>query len=205
MDVVYGGGRYGSDAVEYLISEKKQFIVIDENPNCLANTKFKLEQGRFVQGGIKELMDILERFEVERLFPTAPIHLSAAILMEKLELEVWFEGINRVLSGIPAKIIVSSGKGSVVVSYNRDKLCKRNCESPDICPVTGILKPCPMYRLLSFAIDDGFVVKSHQVKPGLGALNGKEIHEMLEWAEDRDEIVVATACRCHGVVTALKK
>jgi hypothetical protein len=65
-------------------------------------------------------------------------------------------------------------------------------------------RPCPMYKLLSFAAPNGIVLRSYQLQPGLGALKGREVLEMLERCKGRDKVIVGTACKCHGVITALR-
>ncbi len=209
MDVVYGGGKYGLKAVKWLIENKREFVVIDVDENCAVQREFNLKnfdgKSGFLKGGIKELLEVLKN-KPELVFPTAPIHLAAAIVKENYNMTEWNEGINCVLSGLPTKIIVSVGKGSVVVSYNRDNTCIENCNAPDICPVTKIKKPAPMYEIVRFAIiPDGFLIKSDYLKPGLGAIKGEKILELIEIVRSKKNIVVATACRCHGVITALKK
>jgi len=207
VDVVYGGGRYGKEAVEWLIENGRDFVVIDVDENCVVRREVDLEKhgGRFVRGGVRELLDVIESESPEFVFPTAPIHVAASLLVEKFGLKEWFEGINAVLSGIPMKVVVSSGRGSVVVSYNRDGVCLPRCPAPEVCPVTKVKKPAPMFSILEFAAPDGFIVKSHYLRPGLGAIKGEDVKELLEWARGREKLIVGTACRCHGVVTALKR
>uniref|UniRef100_A0A7C4S8Y5 RCK N-terminal domain-containing protein n=1 Tax=Geoglobus ahangari TaxID=113653 RepID=A0A7C4S8Y5_9EURY len=205
MDVVFGGGKFGLKAVKWLIDNKRDFVVIDSNEDCLVRRKLKEFDGKgeFLKGGVKELTEILLEKKPELVFPTAPIHLAAALVKEFHKMEEWDEKVNCILSGLPSKVIVSVGRGSVVVSYNRDATCLEDCSAPDICPVTKIKKPAPMYELVRFAVPDGFVIKSEYLEPGLGAIKGDLLRELLESVGDR--IVVATACRCHGVVTSLKR
>ncbi len=212
VDIVFGGGRYGLEAAEYLASQGRKFVVIDEDENCLVRRELNLpeyreevEESSFIRGGIKELVRLFFDLQPEYVFPTAPIHVAGAFLMEHLGFEVWYEGVNLALAGIPMKVVVSAGRGSVVVSYNRDRDCLPKCRAPDVCPVTGIKKPAPMYELVRFAIPDGFVIESHYLQPGLGAIRGERLREMVEWAERRENALVATACRCHGVITALRR
>ncbi|MBO8181354.1 MAG: hypothetical protein H0Z28_01005 [Archaeoglobus sp.] len=222
MDLVFGGGKYGVEAIEYLLSRNRSFIVVDVDTKCLAVKNYSLQrvpirdveklklrrgevEGYFVEGGIFEALKIIEELKPEHVFPTAPIHLSAALIQEKFKLNPWFEGIDSVLPGLPAKVIVSVGRGSIVVTYNRDYECQPNCSAPDRCPVTGILKPAPMYRMLEFAAPKGFILQSHQLKPGIGALKGNELELLIKWAYGKNELIVGTACRCHGVITALRK
>ncbi|MBE8538946.1 hypothetical protein [Geoglobus acetivorans] len=211
MDIVFGGGKYGLEAARHLISEGREFVVIDVDENCPVRVNFDLPEYRkgtrkssFVKGGMRELIDIFFDLQPEYVFPTAPIHVAGAFLMEHLGFEVWYEGVDFALAGIPMKVVVSAGRGSVVVSYNRDRDCIPKCRAPDVCPVTGIKKPAPMYELVRFAVPDGFVIESHYLQPGLGAIRGERLREMVEWAESRENALVATACRCHGVITALR-
>lgn len=211
MDIVFGGGKYGSEAVDFLLENGRSFVVLDVDENCVARKKFGLpeydgtERNSFLKGGIKELLDLIEKLSPEFIFPTAPIHLAGALVMNKYGLKTWNEGVDFILSGLPSRLVVSSGRGSVVVSYNRDEQCLPNCSAPDVCPVTKIKKPAPMYEMVGFAMKDGFVVKSHYLKPGLGAIKGNDLLKLFEWAESRDKVFVATACRCHGVITALRR
>lgn len=218
ISLVVGGGKYGSEAVDYLLSKSKPFVVVDESEECYVLKNYKLKRVRveeirkidastnyFLKGGISEALKVIEIIKPEYIFTTAPIHVAAALIKVKYNLKEWNEGINYVLAGIPFKVVISVGRGSAVVSYNRDKTCKLKCEAPEVCPITKIKKPCPMYELLRFAAPDGIILQSHQLKPGLGALNGKEVLDLLESCKDKDKIVVGTACKCHGVVTALKR
>lgn len=215
MDIVVGGGKYGLEAVEYLLKHERDFVVVDVDENCLVQQKYGFEvvdasieakKGRlFVKGGIEEVLKLIEKLKPEYVFPTAPIHIAAALLSEKYGFEPWNEGVNCILPGLPAKIILSAGRGSVTVSYNRDRECVTRCRAPDVCPVTGVKKPAPMYEMLRFASPDGFVIQSHYLQPGLGALKGEDVLDLLSWASDKREVVVGTACRCHGVVTALRR
>jgi len=214
MDIVVGGGKYGLEAVEYLMKHERDFVVVDVDENCLvqqkhgfevADTPIEAEKGRlFVKGGIEEVLKLIEKLKPEYVFPTAPIHIAAALLTEKYGFEPWNEGVDCILAGLPAKIILSAGRGSVTVSYNRDRECVKKCRAPDVCPVTGVKKPAPMYEMLRFA-SGGFIIQSHYLQPGLGALQGEDVLNLLEWASERREVVVGTACRCHGVVTALRR
>ncbi|RLI72643.1 hypothetical protein DRO97_08720 [Archaeoglobales archaeon] len=219
VNLIIGGGKYGSEAIEYLLKHSKPFIVVDESEECFAVKNFELvrvtkaeeinlsdlSKNYFLKGGIREALELIENFKPVYVFTTAPIHVAAALVKEKYNLREWNEGINFILAGIPLKVVISVGKGSVVVSYNRDKTCKPRCEALDVCPITKLKKPCPMYELLRFASPEGIILQSHQLEPGLGALKGEEVLEMLEKCSGKDKIVIGTACRCHGVVTALAR
>ncbi|AIG98193.1 MULTISPECIES: hypothetical protein [Archaeoglobus] len=214
MDVIVGGGKYGVEAARFLEKRSRDYVIIDRNPECLAMRELDLvrvdsieevKEGRyFLKGGI-EILPSLLKFKPEYIFPTAPLHVAAEALRLKFDLKPWNEVLDCIIGNLPARVVVSAGRGSVVVSYNRDADCLEKCSAPDICPVTKIKKPCPMHELVKFAYPDAFVLISRQLEPGLGAIEGKEFAELMKQAEKREKIVVATACRCHGVITALKR
>lgn len=213
MDIIVGGGKYGCAAVEYLRKKRKGFVLVDKNTNCLAVKKYKLKtafdidaEGEFfIQGEIAAVSQLIARLEPEYVFPTAPIHIAAELAQSKFKLEPWDEAINYILANLPPSVILRAGSGSLIVSYNRDKECIEKCEAPEVCPSTRKRKPCTMDKLMKFACPEGFILISHQLAPGIGALKGSELSEFFDWAEKKDKFVVATACDCHGFFTALKK
>ncbi len=212
MDIVYGGGKYGLKAVEYLIRNNRNFVVIDIDSKCEVMRKLKLpdfkdenEGNSFLKGDVKDLIKLFQKLDPEYVFPTAPIHIAGAFVAEIHGLDVWYDGIDYALSGLPPKIILSAGKGSIVVSYNRDHECLENCSAPDVCPVTKMRKPAPMYDMLKFAVPDGFIIESIYLKPGLGAIKGQDLKNLIEWAEKKDKVIVGTACRCHGVLSSFRR
>ena len=216
MDVIVGGGRYGVEAAEYLQRRSRSFVVLDPNPECLAVRELRLrrvsslgevegEGEYFIPSDISLLADMVLELKPEYVFPTAPIHVAAEAVRIKFDFQPWPEVVDCIAAGLPFRVIVSSGRGGLVVSYNRDHDCLEKCSAPDVCPVTKIRKPCPMHELVRFAWPDAVVMVSQQLEPGLGAVSGRDFAELIERAEKSDRIVVATACRCHGVITALKK
>ena len=217
FSLIIGGGKFGTKAAKYLLKNSKPFIVLDKDEKCLVTKTFDLaklnpdeidhidsSKNYFAKGNVIKALTLIEKIKPEYVFPTAPIHIAAMLVKEKYGFKVWDEGINHFLAGIPLKIIVSVGKGTVVVSYNRDKPCKQNCNAPPTCPVTKLKKPCPMYDLLQFAAPEAIILRSYQLEPGLGALKGNEIIKVLEECKGKSSVIIGTACECHGVITALR-
>ena len=212
MDIIAGGGKYGCCAVEFLRKKGKSFVVVDVNPDCLAVKKFGLkstshadsEGEHFVQGGLKTVLDLVERLKPEFVFPTAPVHIAADLAKIKFDLFPWTEGINPVLPNLPQSVVLQAGKGNLIVSFNRDSHCVEKCSMPRLCPSSGITKPCTMIELVRFASPEAFVLISHSMAPGMGALKCSELLEFFEWAKTKKKFMVATACDCHGVLTAFQ-
>jgi hypothetical protein len=76
---------------------------------------------------------------------------------------------------------------------------------PQVCPSSGVKKPCTMTKLMEYAAPDSFILISHSMAPGMGALKGTELREFFDWAKTKDQFVVGTACDCHGVFSAFRK
>jgi hypothetical protein len=213
MDIIVGGGKYGCEAVEYLREKGRGFVLVDIDPNCLAVKRFELKSSAqigtkgeyFLQGGIVTVLELIDTLKPEYIFPTAPIHIAAELAKIKFKLVPWAEEINSILPNLPPTVILRAGRGNLIVSYNRDKNCLEKCEAPEVCPSTQKRKPCTMDRLMKFAYPEGFILISHQMAPGMGALKGSELLEFFDWAEKKDRFIIATACNCHGFFTAFQK
>ncbi|MCS7144888.1 MAG: hypothetical protein NZ879_07710 [Archaeoglobaceae archaeon] len=200
MDLVIGGGKFGLKAVEYLIERRREFLILDPNPECEVVRVLNVP---VLKVGAEKIIEVVEKTNPEWIFPTAPVHVVAEALKDLFE--PWDEVIDDLLPKIPSKVVVSVGKGSVVLSYNRDGICIENCNSPEICPVTKLKKDLPMFELIKFAFPKALILISYQIAPGLGAIKGSEFIEVIEKAKKLDKVVVATACNCHGVITGMKK
>jgi hypothetical protein len=213
MDIIVGGGKYGCEAVNYLRKKGRGFVLVDINPNCLAADRFGLKTSAhvgtegeyFIHGHIAKVAELIEELKPEYVFPTAPIHVAAELAKTKFKLVPWDKEINSILSYLPPMVILRAERGNLIVSYNRDKNCIEKCEAPEVCPSTRIRKPCTMDRLMKFACPEGFILISHQLAPGIGALKGSDLLGFFDWAENKHKFVVATACNCHGFFTAFKK
>lgn len=213
MNIIIGGGKYACYAVEHLRQKGQGFVVVDTDPNCLAVERFgvaALKQSpsngeHFVQGDLSTVLDLIEKLKPEYVFPTAPLHIAADLAKIKFALDPWTEAINAILPKLPEVVVLAAGKGKLVASFNRDKSCVEKCSMPLICPSTHMRKPCTMTELIRFASPDAFILISHSVAPGMGALKGSELLDFFNWARQREKFVVATTCDCHGVLDAFQK
>jgi hypothetical protein len=213
MDMIIGGGKYGCHAVEFLRKKEKSFVVVDTNPRCQVVERFHLktpenlciEGENFVVGDLPKAIELIDLLKPEYVFPTAPVHIAADMAKVKFNLTPWIEAINCILPRLPQTVVLMACKGKLVVSFNRDRECQEMCSMPEACPTTKVKKPCTMTRLMQFACPEAFILISHSMVPGLGALKGSELAEFFRWAEGKSEFVVGTACDCHGVFSAFRK
>ncbi len=213
MDLIIGGGKYGCYAIEYLRQKKKDFLVVDTNPNCLAVKRFSLktferpslEGESFVNGGLPKVLELIGEMKPEYVFPTAPVHIAADLAKIKFNLIPWSEAITDMLPRLPEVVVLHAESEKLVVSFNKGHECIEKCSMPEVCPSSGIKKPCTMAKLMRFASPEAFMLISYSIAPGLGALKGSELSELFKWAETKERFIVATACDCHGVFSAFQK
>lgn len=205
MDLVIGGGCYGEKAVKYLTGQEREFIVIDPDPDCraaLAAREAGYRDG-FRHGELDAALQAFFNYSPEYVFPTAPVHTAAGLVCESLGFVESAGEIRDFLAAIPPELVLSTKDGSVYLSLNREATCIPDCPSPDTCPVTGEDRTVPLHGMLRGLLTDAFILESVQLAPGLGALRGSDIAELLKYASGRKRLAIGTACRCHGVVTVL--
>jgi hypothetical protein len=211
MNLIVGGGKYGCHAIEYLRQQKKQFLVVDTDPNCLAVKRFKLKTSErprsegFINGGLPKVLELIDELKPEYVFPTAPVHIAAELVESKFDIVPWNEAINTILPKLPEVVVLQAGRGKLVVSFNRDNDCVEKCAMPEVCPSSQIKKPCTMTKLMRFASPEACIIVSHSMAPGMGALKGSELLKLFNWVKTKDKFIIATACDCHGVFTAFQK
>ncbi len=213
MNLIVGGGKYGCYAIKYLRQKKKGFVVVDTNPNCLAVRKFSLktfehptsEEESFVNGGLPKVLELIDEMKPEYVFPTAPVHIAADLAKIKFDLVPWSDAITALLPKLPEAVVLHAGSERLVVSFNKGHDCLDKCSMPEVCPSSGIKKPCTMTKLMHFASPESFILISYSMAPGMGALKGSELSEFFNWAKAKEKFVVATACDCHGVFSAFQK
>lgn len=213
MDIIIGGGKYGCYAIEYLRRKKGSFVVVDTDTNCLAAKKFRLKPSEcisaegefFIHGGLQKALELVEELNPEYVFPTAPVHIAADLVEIKFKLKPWNEAINAILPKLPEVVVLHTGGGKLIVSFNRDHNCVDKCTMPEVCPSSQIKKPCTMTDLIRFASPEAFILISYSMAPGMGALKGSELVALFNWVKTRKSFIVATTCDCHGVVSAYQK
>jgi len=202
---ILGSGTFGARAVRQLAKshDARGITLVDPSQQALADANVP---------GIKTVCQDGVAFVVKHLraqgapdwiVPALPVHLvwEWAVCrlagLERLALP------DTLVSSLPNAMTGESG--DVYVSH-ADFICPLNCSEPDdICTRTGQPRKQDMFRLLE---GKGckelpfFVVQSVQLGPGLGGYQPQALLELKEQLKPvTGAFAVATACRCHGVVT----
>jgi hypothetical protein len=99
--------------------------------------------------------------------------------------------------------------GDMYVSHANLR-CPEDCAEPwDICTITRAPRNQNMFDLLENVRLPPFkslVIRSYQIMPGIGGYKPEQLSDLFSHLENiHGEILVSTACRCHGVITGIKK
>jgi hypothetical protein len=141
--------------------------------------------------------------------PAVPVHVAYAWLSRKLALE------GEVMRVPVAKEVddlvpnpIRDGRGSLYCSVATFR-CPDNCFEPvETCTVTGEPRRIDLFDLLGKISVPGYtvrVVRSHQLAPGVGGYRFSSLRQLLEEVRTFEHsVLIATACRCHGVVDGFR-
>ena len=206
---ILGAGRFGRLAVERLLARREppHLVVVDHNPE-----KLLLLADRPVERVNEDVLAFLRANFAQRpdwIVPAVPIHVAFA----------WLSGELAGIGGVEALGVAAAvdaqvpnpwrdGKGGLYTSVATFR-CPDNCSEPrDRCFATGLPRPDALFTLLAKIRVPGYVplvVRSHQLAAGVGGYRPSALHHLLIRAKTASgPILVATACRCHGVLHALR-
>jgi hypothetical protein len=202
--VVAGFGKFGRLALERLTRAcpTSSVLVLDENADrkpCdlpVTATFFRADAVSF-------LLDSPLLQDDDVVIPMVPVHLAADYLLAAMP------GLRKV--PFPSELShrvpnpYAPDAESLCCSY-ADFLCPDDCPAGTCCTVTGEQRD-PLFSLLESLTMPGFtmmVLRSLQILPGVG---GYPLRDLLNLGKSlaRGTGIVATACRCHAVMTALAR
>lgn len=209
--LVVGAGHFGKRAVNLLSSQiKAPLWVVEEDEEALrliAGPSIK----RVLHEAVSFLVSSLHLFRpTNTIVPAVPVHLAFEWVCLLLKENV---SVSRIR--VPEKIKPllphpwDGTEGSLLVSY-ADFRCPDDCPEPDDhCTVTGERRRTPLHALLRGVSLPGYhvhVIRSRQMAPGVGGYTVGDLRELLERVKTAGESkwLVATACGCHGVVSAME-
>ena len=99
-------------------------------------------------------------------------------------------------------------KGTLYASF-ATFICPDYCSEPEeICTHTGKTRPGNLYEVFGAVLVSGFdvaVLRSWQLAPGVGGYPARSLLELAARIGSKPgRYLVATSCRCHGVMDALE-
>jgi hypothetical protein len=206
---ILGAGRFGSLAVERILEQKMDahLVVVDRDSQALKNLGAKPVETTEQDG-----IDFLSEHQGsghEWIVPAIPVHVAFAYLCRQLA-----KGERVSPLPVPAMLDhqipnpLREKTGTLYASFATFR-CPDDCDEPtEKCTVTGEHREANMFDLIRLIEIEGFVirvVRSHQLTPGVGGYRLSVLWSLFEEVRSTEkDLLVATACRCHAVINALR-
>jgi hypothetical protein len=207
---VLGAGRFGRLAAERLrrLFPEALLSITDQD----AARVDEITRNLGIAGEVEECIQSISRIEPPDdlwLIPAVPVHVGFEWAMNELNRagEVRRLAVpDPVDSKLPNPIRVPSG--TLYASF-ATFVCPDYCSEPDeICTHTGKERPGNLYEVFGGVLASGFdvaVLRSWQLAPAVGGYPGRSLRELLARIGSKPgRYLVATSCRCHGVMDALE-
>jgi hypothetical protein len=208
--LILGAGKFGRLALRRLTRHdaSARFVVVDRDPGALAALDGAPGRTRVQADAIAFLVQHLRGDgRWDWIIPMAPVHVAFRwLLAGPLAGSAWRPAAapETVAGLIPE--VGRGPQGELYLSRARS-LCPDDCAEPEMCPVTGESRDLPLHQELASLNLAGYeirVIPSRQLAPGVG---GYPPGRLLDLARDmgalRGNVLIATACRCHGVIQGL--
>jgi hypothetical protein len=209
--LILGAGRFGRLALLRLARQDgaAAFLVVDRDPAVLAAARaLKIPRVETVLAeAVAFLVDHLSaEAPWDWLIPMVPVHVAWAWLRAG-PLRTWQEAA--VPAGLEAVAPVAwrGPEGQLYLSRAAHR-CPDDCAEPEVCPVSGESREAPLFEALAALQLPGWAIKvvpSRQLAPGVGGYRPQELIALAREPIAKDgRVLIATACRCHGVVHGLR-
>jgi hypothetical protein len=208
---IIGAGHFGSRAARIICQRPESVVYILDIDNKRFSQLREVPAKKINGDGIKFLVKNFDLLDPgNTIIPAIPLHLAFDWLqgylgnnkkkVKKISIPKGIEGI------LPNPQL--SRDGSLVTSY-ADFVCPDDCPEPEICTVTGEPHSMPLHERLKNMAVSGFnvhIIRSCQIAPGLGGYTVAELKETVNKLRRKknENWLLGTACKCHGIVTALK-
>jgi hypothetical protein len=159
---------------------------------------------RFYYGDAVKLMHEIPFKDDDIVIPTVPFHFAARFLCTADPRTDETDFPKEIARELPNPLFLNA---SNLVCSEADFLCPDNCPAGPLCTVTGEPHD-PLYETIRSKVQPTngtlHVLRSRQILPGIGGYTIAEIKAAAE-ALTPGLNIIATACRCHGILTALQR
>lgn len=208
---ILGAGRFGFIAAERLSRRHPEadFLVVDTRRDRLDEIERVLGLPVLEEDSIPYLRETAPDDDTW-LIPAVPVHVAFHWLLDLL---------GRIGRARPIEVPRSADAqlpnaartpddGTIYTSF-ATFLCPDACNEPDdLCTHTGKAREGNLFERIGRVEVPGMkviVVRSWQLAPGVGGYPAGYVRDRLREAFEREgRYLVATSCRCHGVVNALE-
>jgi len=209
--LILGAGRFGRLALERLDRQDAaaSFLVVDRDPAVLAVSAAGGPGRQWVPA--EAIAFLVQHLGADGrwdwIIPMVPVHVAYHWLMAGP-----LAGSDWQPAAVPEALTLlvpeawRGPHGELYLSRARH-LCPDDCAEPEVCPVTGESRDLALHQELAALKLTGYEIKvipSQQLAPGVG---GYPPQRLLDLARDMaalaGKVLIATACRCHGVIHGL--
>jgi hypothetical protein len=210
--LILGSGKFGRLAVERLARQDRSpsILVVDRDPVALAAAR----NGGDCRQVQAEAIAFLARHlkddgRWDWIIPMVPVHVAYQWLLAGPLAESGWQPV--AVPEVLASLLPGSQRGAAGELYlsRAPHLCPDDCSEPEICPLTGESRDPPLYQELASLKLPGYevrVIPSRQLAPGVGGYPPGRLLELARDLKDlTGEVLIATACRCHGVMQGLRR
>jgi hypothetical protein len=211
--LILGAGKFGRLALQRLARQDAAatFLVVDRHPEALAAVRALEIPG--VTGVAAEAVAFLaanlrEDAPWDWLIPMVPVHVAWAWLLAG-PLRGWETAAAPEGLAALGPVSFQGPEGQIYLS-RAVHLCPDDCPEPEaVCPVSGESREVALFAELAAVKLPGWairVIPSRQLAPGVGGSPPQELLALArELSKMSGRVLIATACRCHGVVHGLRK
>jgi hypothetical protein len=226
-----GGGPFGLKAAG-IAKSYGAVLVVDQDLKCPAARKadIVLDQihdldlhslGKiqfFAADAAGVLLDLIDLNQLpDFVIPVVKGHFAARLAFEFLVRNGYQVSPNpdlmaKMIPKLPDILSLQTDENSAVLSVSYmpfQEQCDEMCESPLICPITGLKREIPMHEIITKSLSEvtrSFAVLVAQNFGGIGALRISDIQGLircLSSLKSNDSLCVATSCECHAIVNFL--
>jgi hypothetical protein len=202
--VIAGLGKFGCLALERLQHSfpHSRIIILEQNGEKSA-CKFAPPVS-IIEGDAASLLLDASLFHADDLIiPMVPFNLAASYVLAKHANTREIAIPEEMLDLLPNPMVVNE---SNIVCSRADFVCPDDCPEGELCTVTG--KPRePLYDALERLELPGYnilVQRSSQILPGVGGYRLRDLHRLTQLV-DKGRFLIATSCKCHGILTAITR
>jgi hypothetical protein len=211
--LILGAGKFGRLALQRLARQDAAatFLVVDRDPEALAAVQ-ALELPGVSVVAAEAVAFLAANLQADShwdwLIPMVPVHVAWAWLLAG-PLKGWETAAVPEDLATPGPVSFRGPEGQRYVS-RAAHLCLDDCpESDPVCPVSGESREVALFAELANLERPGLAIKvvaSRQLAPGVGGYPPQELLALArELTGMSGRVLIATACRCHGVVSGLQK